>query len=80
MYKENTYLALDKSANTAMIRIADDLDVANLSVGREMIVESTDQLSVIHRRGETSNEDARLVRELLEIPVPRGDGACGVVC
>ena len=57
-------MALNKSADTTMIRIANDLDVPYLSVRREMITESTDQLSLIHRGGETSNEDACLVREL----------------
>lgn len=55
---------MNESADTTMIRVADDLDVPYLSVRREMITESTDQLSLIHCGGETSNEDARLVREL----------------
>ena len=47
----NTDLALDKSADATMAGIADDLDVVDLSVGGEVIVESTDQLPVIHSRG-----------------------------
>lgn len=57
---------MDKSADAAMTRIADDFDVVDLCVRREVIVESTDQLSVIHGRGEASDEDAGVVRELLE--------------
>ena len=63
-----------------MIRIADDLDVPDLGVGREMIVEGTDQLPVIHCGGETSDEDACLVGQLLEISTPGGECACRVVC
>ena len=62
------------------MRIADDLDVVDLGVRREMIVESTDQLSVIHGGGEASDEDAGAVREFLEISVSGGDGACKLVC
>ena len=57
---------MDKSADAAMTRIADDFDVVDLCVRREVIVESADQLSVIHGRGEASDEDAGVVRELLE--------------
>ena len=46
--ERNTNLALDKSADTTVIRIADDLDVVDLSVRGKMIVESANQLSVIH--------------------------------
>jgi len=48
-------------------RIADDLDVVDLSVGSEVIVESTDQLPVVHGRGEASDEYAGVVREFWEI-------------
>ena len=75
-----TYFALDKSANASVMKIADDLDVVDLSVRREMIVESTDQLSVIHGGGEASDEDAGVVREFWEISVSRGDGACELGC
>lgn len=71
---------MDKSTNTTVIGIADDLDVVDLSVRREMVVESTNQLSVIHRGGETSNEDACLVGEFWEISAPGGDGAYRLVC
>ena len=66
---EETDFALDESADASMTRIADDFDVVDLCVRREVIVESTDQLSVIHGRGEASDEDAGIVRELLEISV-----------
>ena len=58
-----------------MAGIADDLDVVDLSVGGEVIVESTDQLPVIHGRGEAPDEDAGIVRELWEVSVSRGGGA-----
>ena len=67
---------MDKSTDTTMTRIADDLDVVDLGVRREMIVESTDQLSVIHGGGKASNEDTGIVRELWEISV----GAYRLVC
>jgi len=76
----NTDLALDKSTDATMTRIADDLDVVDLGVRREMIVESTYQLSVVHGGGEASNEDAGIVRELWEISVSGGDGAYRLVC
>ena len=66
---------MDKSADATMAGIADDLDVVDLSVGGEVIVESTDQLPVIHGRGEAPDEDAGIVRELWEVSVSRGDGA-----
>ena len=63
-----------------MTRIANDLDAEDLGVRREMIVESTDQLSVIHSRGETPDEDAGIVREFWEISVSGGDWAYRLVC
>jgi hypothetical protein len=62
-----------------MARVADDLYVVDLSVGREVIVESTDQLSVIHGRGEASDEDAGIVGEFWEVSVSGRAGACGRV-
>ena len=47
--EENTNVTLDKSADTTVIRIADDLDVVYLSIRGEVIVEGANQLSVIHR-------------------------------
>jgi hypothetical protein len=44
----HTNFALDKSTDASMTRIADDLDVVDLSVRGEVILESTDQFSVIH--------------------------------
>ena len=62
-----TNFALDKSADATVARIADDLDVVNLSVRSEMIVESTDQFPVVNGRGEASDEYACIVREFWEI-------------
>ena len=70
---------MDKRADASVMRIADDLDVADLGVRREMIRESTDQLSVIHGGGEASDKDAGVVREFLKISVSGGDGACKLV-
>ena len=58
---------MDKSADATVARIADDLDVVNLSVRSEVIVESTDQLPVVHGRGEASDEYAGIVRKFWEI-------------
>lgn len=73
----NTHVALDEGAYTTVIRITDDLDVVHLGVGREVIVKSTNQLSVIHCGGETSDEDAGLVGEFWEITV---SGASRLEC
>ena len=58
---------MDKSADATVARIADDLDVVDLCVRGEVIVESTDQLPVVHGRGEASDEYAGIVRKFLEI-------------
>ena len=71
---------MDKSADATMAGIADDLDVVDLSVGGEVIVESTDQLSVVHGRGEAPDEDAGIVGEFWEISVSGGDWAYRLMC
>lgn len=63
-----------------MTVITDDLDVEDPGVRGEMIVESADQLSVVHCGGETPDEDACLVRWFWEISAPKGDGAYRLVC
>lgn len=76
----HTNFALDESADSSMTRITDDLDVVDLGVRREMIVESTDQLSVVHGRGEAPDEDAGIVGEFWEISVSGGDWAYRLMC
>ena len=73
-------MTLDKGTDTTVIRIADDLDVVDLGVRREVIVESANQLSVIHCRGKTSDEDACLVRKFQGVSRPRGNGAYRLAC
>ena len=70
VYGEDTDVALDKGAYTTVIGITNNLDVVDLSVRGEVIVEGTNQLSVVHCGGETSDENARLVREFLDVSVP----------
>ena len=65
--RRETNFALNESADATVARIADDLDVVNLSVRSEVIVESTNQFPVINGRGEASDENAGVVREFLEI-------------
>lgn len=78
--QENTDLTLDKCAGATMVRVADDLDVPSLSVGREMIMENADQLSVIHCGWKTFNKDASLVRVLLKISATGVSGVCKAMC
>ena len=60
---------MDKSTDATMTRVTDDFDVVDLRVRREVFVESTNQLPMIHGRGEAPDEDAGIVRELLEVSV-----------
>ena len=77
-YERATNFALDKSADAAVARIANDLDVVDLCVGSEVIVESADQLPVVHGRGEASDEHAGVVREFWEVSASLvGQLGCG---